>query len=176
MRGKVRLLGKTIPAWVIAVALIVGTAGAATGVVLSGGVSGTATITASQSLLVSGGAIPDADADASLVTVADDGTGFHAAAEVNTGDDFRVYLALANESDQALSGELTLIAPDGITLDADGADDIVDDVVQTGPFTWNFRLPPTNDSATDLKIKVALADDMPPGFYAVDGSLKQTAK
>ncbi|MDP6512328.1 MAG: hypothetical protein QF878_03910 [SAR202 cluster bacterium] len=178
MRGKVKILGKAFPAWVIAVALIVASAGAATGVVLAGNVTGAITLTASQSLLVlqnSGTVITGADA--SLITVDDDETAFQAAAEINTGDTYTIKLSLANDSDAELSGELTLIGPDGITLkaDAEGGGDMIDDVVRTGPFTWKFRLASGSNTTSDLAIKVALADNMPPGFYALDGSLKQVS-
>ena len=179
MRGKVKILGKAFPAWVIIIALIIASAGAATGVVLSGSVTGGITLTASQSLLVlqnSGTKITGADAW--LITVEDDETAFQAAAEINTGDKYKIKLSLGNESDAELSGELTLIGPDGITLNADaaGSGDMIDDVVRTGPFTWKFRLDSVGANTTsDLIIEVALADDMPPGFYALDGSLKQVA-
>lgn len=178
MRGKVKILGKTLPAWAIVVALIVASAGAATGVVLTGSVTGVVTLTASQSLLVLQNAGTNiTGADAWLITIEDDETAFQAAAEINTGDDYTINLALANESDDELTGELTLIGPDGITLnaDADGAGDMINDVVRTGPFTWKFRLAAGTNVSTDLIIDVALADDMPPGFYALDGSIKQVA-
>lgn len=177
MRGKVRVLGKTVPAWAIGVALIVATAGAATGTVLAGQVTGTVTTTASQALLVRdapGTAV--VGADAGLVTLKDDGTAFHAAAEVNTGDSYRVDLALENDSGAQLTGELSLIGPEGITLSVDEANDVPPDVVRTGPFSWKFRLNQTTNKYTDLKITVALADDMSPGFYAIDGKLKQVAQ
>jgi hypothetical protein len=52
---------------------------------------------------------------------------------------------------------------------------MINDVVRTGPFTWKFRLAAGTNVSTDLIIDVALADDMPPGFYALDGSIKQVA-
>ena len=181
MRGKqLKILGKTFPAWAVAAALIVATAGAATGVVLAGKVSGTITATVSQALVVLQNAGTGVTgADASLVTVQDDGTAFQAAAEINTGDMFTVHLHLANLSAAELTGEVTLVAPDGITLSMQRADEVIPDVVRTGPFTWKFRMIPSGtppNGITDLRINVALADDMPPGFYAVDGHIKQVAK
>ena len=158
MRGKVRILGATFPAWAIAVVMILAASGAAVGTVLAGKVTGTISATASQALLIkfpSGGThIVGADAD--LMTVSDDGTGFTAAAEINTGDSFEVHLALLNESNSELNGELTLIAPDGITFRVARANDVVPSVVRTGPFTWRFRLVPTTDDTQDMVIKMIL--------------------
>ena len=157
-------------------ALIVATAGAATGAVLAGSVDGVVTAAASQAMVVQDGAgTAITGADEGLVFVEDDETAFHAAAELNTGDDFDVALSVANLSDDELTGELTLIAPDGITMDvAKAADAITDDIIQTGPFTWKFKLPANDAPAdTDMTITIALADDMPPGFYEIDGTLTQ---
>lgn len=180
MHGKMRILGKMIPAWAVAGALILGTAGAATGVVMAGRVTGTLTATVNQSLTVANGTITGADA--SLVTVSDDGTKFTASSEINTGDKYRLKLALVNAGHEDLVGELVLVAPDGITLSVKSAGDIVDDIVRTGPFTWKFRIlsddadgTPGPNGTVDMVITVALADDMPPGFYAIDGTLKQVA-
>ena len=175
MRGKVRIFGRALPAWLVVGALIAATAGAATGVVLSGSVDGVVTATASQAMVVQDGAgTAITGADEGLVFVEDDETAFHAAAELNTGDDFDVELSVANLSDDDLTGELTLIAPDGITMDVVKAGAIADDIIQTGPFTWKFKLPVNDDPATtDMTITIALADDMPPGFYEIDGTLTQ---
>ncbi|MBI4312962.1 MAG: hypothetical protein HY681_14470 [Chloroflexi bacterium] len=176
MRGKVRMFGKTLPAWAVGVALILATSGAAVGVVLTGNVTGVITATASQSLLVSNGSLSGPAVDAGLFTLSDDGTKFTAGAEINTGDKFDVDLALANASAEELTGELTLVAPSGVTLLVREFDDITGNIVRTGPFTWKFRLPVASDTTADMRVTVALADDMPPGFYAIDGTLKQVAQ
>ncbi len=176
MRGKVRMFGKTLPAWAVGAALILATSGAAVGVVLTGNVSGLITATASQALLVRDGTLSGPAVDAGLFTMSDDGTKFTAGAEINTGDQFNVDLALANESDAELTGELVLVGPSGITLLVREMDDITQNIVRTGPFTWKFRLPVATDTVPDMRITVALADDMPPGYYAVDGTLKQVAQ
>lgn len=182
MKGKIKLFGKTMPAWLLAAGLIVASSGAATGVVLAGRVTGTITATVSQALRISFPATGTniTGADRSLITAKDDLTAFTAAAEINTGDEFDVNLALRNDSNAELTGELTLVAPDGITLSVDEAGDAVANIVRTGPFTWKFRLNPIVDPSTalddtDLTITVALADDMLPGFYSIDGTLKQVA-
>ncbi len=176
MRGKVKLLGKSLPAWAVGAALILATSGAAVGVVLAGNVTGVITTSVSQALLIRDGVLSGPAVDAGLFTMSDDGTQFTAGTEINTGDKFNVELALANESDEELTGELTLVAPSGITLAVKEMDDITQNIVRTGPFTWKFRLPVATDTATDMRITVALADDMPPGYYAIDGTLKQVAQ
>jgi hypothetical protein len=93
---------------------ILGSAGAATSVVLTGSVTGLITATVSQALLVRDLSITKTDAQ--LGTVSDDMTQFTASAEINTGDKFDVGMVLGNESDQDLASELTLIYPDAITL------------------------------------------------------------
>ena len=178
MRGKVRIFGGSLPVWVLAAALIAATAGTATGVVLAGNVDGRVAATASQAIKIGDGAgTTVSGADEGLVFVEDDGTGFHAAAEINTGDDYEVELSVSNLSDDELTGELTLTAPDGITLDVEKAGAITDDILQSGPSTWKFKLPVNDaDATTDMKITVALADDTPPGFYSIDGTIEQVRK
>lgn len=181
MRGRVRILGKSFPAWVVAMAVIVASSGGAVGVVLAGNVTGPIGATVSQALIVfDGSLVVPVAADVALFTKKDDGTAFTATAEINTGDQFDVKLQLSNGSGAELTGELTLVAVDGITLKVvkGTLSDIVLDVVRTGPFTWKFRLNPDltgPNTTTDLVITVALADDMPPGFYSVDATLKQVA-
>ena len=176
MRGKVRIFGKRLPVWMVGAGLILATSGAAVGVVLTGQVTGVITATASQALLISAGALSGPAVDAGLFTMSDEGTKFTAGVEINTGDRFNVDLALANASDEELTGELVLVGPSGITLQVREMDDITQNIVRTGPFTWKFRLPVATDTAPDMRITVALADDMPPGFYAIDGTLKQVAQ
>ncbi len=176
-RNKNKMLGKSLPVWLLGAGMIMATAGAATGVILAGNVTGVITATVSQALVLRdnfGTSI--SNADRSLVTVSDDGTRFTASAEINTGDEFLVNLSLANLSNAELTGDLTLLAPEGITLSVDSAGDMTQDAVRTGPFEWKFRMPVSDNATTDLVIHVALADDMPPGFYAIDGSLKQVAQ
>jgi len=178
VRGKnLHILGKSIPAAVLAFAIILSTAGAAVGVVLAGRVTGTVGATVGQALVirqVAGTSV--SGADRALVTVEDNGTAFTASAEVNTGDQFNVNLALANLSGAELVGELTLVAPEGITLDVVEGGDVIPNAVRTGPFNWKFRMNPSDNPSTDLVVTVALADDMPPGFYSIDGTMKQVAK
>lgn len=183
MRGKnIRILGKSVPAGLVAMALILSTAGAAVGVVLAGRVTGTVGATVGQALVVRLNAGTSISCPVpcgvlrSLVTVEDNGTAFTASAEVHTGDQFNVNLALANLSGQELTGELTLVAPEGITLAVTEAADVIPNAVRTGPFNWKFRMNASDNATTDLVITVALADDMPPGFYSIDGTIKQVAK
>ncbi len=150
---------------------------------LAGQVTGAITTTSSQALLINdtGTEIAPGTADKGIVTISDDGTQFHAGAEVNTGDDYEVDVSLSNLSNDELNGDLSLVGPEGITIsvDKDGAGDLVEDVVQTGPFNWRFRLDSDDSgssSSTDMVITVALADDLPPGFYAIDGTLKQVSQ
>jgi len=154
VRGKLHILGKNIPAWVIAVALIVTTGGAAVGVILAGQVTGTISTTASQALVVRTGSVSGGAVDAGLFTMSDNGTAFTAAAEVHTGDQYNVNLTLANHSNTELIGDLTLVAPDGITLSVAGAGNTVAGPVQTkgpNPSVWKFKLAPTNASTRTIE-------------------------
>ncbi len=185
--GRVRVFGRSLPAWTIVLTAIVGASGAATGTVLVGDATGVISATASQALTIrqaSGTGLTNADRG--LITVEDDGTGFHASAQVHTGDLYKIDLALSNASSEELTGEIALFPPPGITLEAEAAvaGDIeaVGDVVPVGPFSWRFRLradapagagDPDN---TDMTVLVAIADDLPPGFYQIDGTLSQVAK
>lgn len=177
MRPRKRSLAKALPGWALVLFIIVGTAGAATGAVLAGRVTGVTTATVSQSLLIKESpGTKITNADRALFTVSDDGAKFTAGAEVNTGDAFKVKMALANVSDSDVVGELILVGPEGITLGVDSVGDTIPDAVRVGPFTWKFELPPSDNNTTDLTINIALADDMPPGFYAIDGQLEQVAQ
>ena len=156
--------------WGGALALVFISAGAATGTVLSGNIAGLVPFTASQSLLVQN--VTMNATDVQLGTVKDDRTGFTASAEMNTGDGYTVNLTLANESNQSLVGEFTLLPPSGVQVSVVGQNDAAC-VVQQGPFTWMFTLLPTTNNNVDLIVTVALADDAAPGFYTVDAQLKQ---
>ncbi len=154
-----------------ALALIASVAGAAAGTVLSGGVGGVVPVSVSQALLVE--TVQVIGGDLAQGFRSDDGTEFTAAVELNTGDSFETHLALVNESDEDLVGELLLDFPLGISLSVEALDG-ADQVLRTGLGSWLFDLESnhTND-VIDLIITVALADDIPPGFFEITGELRQ---
>ena len=174
MNGKIQILGRSLPAWVIAVALIVATAGAAAGTVLSGAVAGQVSTSVSQSLSIDSGSVTGADN--AIFTVSDNGTNFSAAAEINNGDQYTIALVLQNGSSQSAVFELTLVGPRDVGLSVAGsaaAGSKVDvRAVRTRATTWKGSIASGNG---DLTITVAAADDMDPGYYSINGSIKQVS-
>ena len=170
---KVKIFGKRLPIWLLVLALIGAGAGAATGTVLAGKVSGKMPVTASQAVLVSGvdfSSLPGGTPH--IATVADDGTGFTAGVELHNGDEYKVEIALKNLSESALYVKLTLWGvPCGITVSADDTDD-ASSICRVGRYTWMFKLNPTTDSSKDVVLTIALADNMKPGFYEIKGKIE----
>ena len=169
--------GRRIPTWLVGSALVVAAAGAAVGTVLVGDVQGELPTTVSQAL-IAGEPVAGGDSDGSFVSVTDDGTGFIAANEMNTGDMWTVTLPLANESDNDMDVLVTVDVPHGLTIDvndADAGDTDVENVIRTGLNTWLFDLHDDADgSSTDtIEIEIAHTDDAPPGFYQVHTRLQQ---
>ena len=169
MSGKVLILGKSLPVWVIAVALIVATAGAAAGTVLSGAVAGQVSTTVSQSLSINSGSI--SGADNAIFTVSDDGTEFSAAAEINNGDKYTIELVLGNASTDTATFELSLAGPKDVGLSASGEATKVQ-AVRISATTWKGSVVAGSGKLT---ITVAAADDMDPGFYSIEGSIRQVS-
>ena len=163
MRGKVQVLGKSFPAWIIAAALIVATAGAAAGTVLSGAVAGQVSTSVSQSLSIDSGSV--AGADNAIFTVSDNGTKFSAAAEINNGDKYTIALVLGNDSNQSAIFEFKMVPPRHVGLAVSGA-------VRTSATTWKGSV---GSGTGDLTITVAADDEMRPGYYSIEGSLKQVS-
>ncbi len=124
--------------------------------------------------------------DRSIGAVNDQQTAFQFAAEIDQHDWYAFALPLKNASNQDMVVELTMVFPDGITVEVmDGKGTIVDNVTRTGLNTWKFDLDSTADkSAPDmvhdgeqaedsLVIVVAASDTIAPGFYTVRGQLLQ---
>ena len=176
MKRRFHIFGRAIPVWLLVLTLVVAGAGAAVGTVLAGQIGGDVPVTVSQALTMDTDTPPVVSgADQKFTSVSDDGTGFTAAIETNTGDDVTVTLYPVNNSNEALVAKLTLILPDGFT--ASVADSThVTNVTRTGLYTWKMDMNTSvngQGSGADLVITLALADDIYPGFYTVEGTLEQ---
>ncbi len=203
MKKRMSMFSKNkIPTWLIALALIASGAGAAAGTVLAGSVTAEVPVAVSQALLVSGPSwltsLEDTvsqDAPQQLynhlswvhapnrgvAVVADDNTGFQAAAEVAIGDWIAFKLPIKNASDNDLVAELMLSVPDCLEievfsdLDLQGND--VGNPVRTGYNTWKFEVGASSDGITDpndiLYVIVSIDDDCLPGYFSITGTLKQ---
>ncbi len=168
---KIKVLGKSIPVWVLGAALTIISGGAAAGPVLSGNVQGTVPTAVSQALTVE-----SVGGDVGFGGVSDDGTQFTAAAEIVTGEQYRIDLHLANNSSEDIFAELALDIPIGLTIDVDDPGSDVTGLTRTGLATWKMKLASGATGASGLVIvTVAHADDAPPGFYEMYGILTQTA-
>ncbi len=151
-------------------------AGAAVGTVLEGKVTGEIPVTVSQGLTLDIGNPPLIEGtQASIGTVSDDGTSFTAAAEISTGDLYYVTLYLVNNSKQDMVAQLTLLLPDGVTVKVNGSGSYVKNMCRTGSSTWLMNIVSGSSGAPDswIKITVAAADDIRPGFYRIQGTLEQ---
>ncbi len=112
--------------------------------------------------------------------VADDNTAFQAAAEVATGDWVAFTLPLKNASEVDLVGLLTLNVPAGLEVEAFSATPAssqsnVMNVVRVGLNTWKFKLAAGADYQTVDKLELVISadDTVAPGFYTIDGNIKQ---
>lgn len=216
-------MGSNIPVWLIAMALILASAGAAVGTVLAGKVTGEMPVTVSQALLVgtprnpasadwSNANVPQSvkenwgaeiKADRFIGTHSDDQTAFQAAAEIDTGDKYIILVPIKNASKQDLVAQLTLIYPEGFSVEVVSADQIegasltVDsnnatvasntgrtkNMTRTGLNTWKFIVDAdadkedpaeSNKTAKDcIAIVVAASDTIAPGFYTIKGKIQQ---
>jgi len=164
MRKKAVQIGKkTIPAWLLVMALTLAGAGAAVGTVLAPKITGEIPVTVSQALLVENVAIKSSTpVDESITTVSDDKTAFTVGVELNNGDYFKFNIPIINESSQDIVGKLTFWnVPKGITLDVsakeafavlkdsdtDGTyeetrtvEQLVTNVTRVGKYTWLFKV------------------------------------
>ncbi len=203
MQKSVRILGKkAIPMWLLVLALVAAGAGAAAGTVLAGKVTGETNVAVSQALLneapvwlsqanITTKVLTDATAtqqvtyhqglinipNRKFVAAKDDNTAFQAAAELATGDWAAFDLPLKNASSNNLTALMTLNVPEGLEVEAfaaTGASKITE-VVRIGLNTWKFKVATgAVYTSTDLlTIVVSTDDDMAPGYYTIDGTIKQ---
>lgn len=211
MSRKTRLFGRGVPIWLLVLALVAVSAGAAVGTVLSGKVVGDIPVTVSQALLVGSplavsgtlnlsSAAPQsvdwldgdednavhgiAKPDRSIGTHSDDQTAFQFAAEIDTGDFYVFRVPLKNASNQDMVAELTLLFPDGLTVEVISADQAsvsspkTKNMTRTGLNTWKFNLAKDadkNGADDSIYIFVAADDTITPGFYTIEGKIQQIA-
>jgi len=171
MRSGIKVWGRRIPAWLLILALIAAGAGAATGTVLATKITAKIPVTVDQAIVL--GAAPTVSgADNSIATKSDDNTAFTAGMELNNGDSATVALAIQNKSSASMVVKLTLWGvPSGATLSVSSSDD-ASNVTRVGKYTWLFNLAANSDNTADITITVALADDMKPGFYEINGKIE----
>ncbi len=130
--------------------------------------------------------------DRSIGAVNDTQTAFQFAAEIDQHDWYAFAVPLKNASNQDMVVQLTLVFPEGITVEVmDGggddslANDYVGNVTRTGLYTWKFDLEAEADKTTpvfasgsedmtdSILIVVAASDTIAPGFYTIEGELLQ---
>lgn len=149
-KGMFKVGKRGIPVWIMVMLLILASAGAAVGTVLSGKVVGEMPVTVSQALLVGKPAAQTTDLtnlsdaapqsvdlldgsddnkispidkpDRSIGTKSDDETAFQFAAEIDTGDYYVFYVPLKNASNQDMVAQLTLSFPAGFSVEAMSVD------------------------------------------------------
>ncbi len=174
---------RKLPAWVLVAVLISAAAGAGSGTLLTGGITGNVPTVVEQGVVVEEPTVIAEGSgfanDQSFVSVNSDGTRFTVAVEMNVGDKFKAQIPVTNNSDSNLVAELSMEIPDGITVevDQDGTDDSdatgIGNVIRTSLRTWKMDV--TNASSTNDKLEVTVAhgDDAPPGFFSIVADLRQ---
>jgi hypothetical protein len=130
--------------------------------------------------------------------VSDDGTKFTAATEIMTGDGARINVVAVNRSTDTMAVSIKLDLRPGITADVDGAEDAGstpsllggtgvylggatgDSCVRVSLSEWKCKLASNvpsgegpGDGASDFRIKLALNDEVPPGFYSTGVAMTQ---
>jgi len=159
--------GKKLPAWLLLAALVVVGAGAATGLVLKDQIDGTTTIAVSQALSVTS-VTASGDADEFLGTIDDDGMTWMAHFEANNGDTVTAEVTVDNQGgSDDIFAILTLDVPEGISVNIEGDDDALENVVQIAYHVWKFNVAHGVDNT--LLIEFALEDALPTGFYTITG-------
>ncbi len=198
MSKSVKILGKkAIPVWVLVIALVATGAGAAAGTVLAGKVTGEIPIAVSQAILT------DAPIWTTILeeptvqpqqvymhydwvyvplrnfgAVADDNTGFQAAAEMAVGDWAAFNLPLKNASQNDLIALVTLSVPECLEVEvyAPAASVNIGDVVRIGLNTWKVQV--LADAEYDpildcLMFVISVDDTCAPGYYTISGEINQ---
>ena len=201
MTKKITILGKLIPVWVVVAALVACGAGAAAGTVLKGKVIGEVNVAASQAPLVDAPIWQDGVSqnpnmpqqvynhyhwinlpNRGIGMVADDNTAFEAAAELAIGDWAAFNLPIKNASDVPMYALMTLDVPKCIIeVEVYAATTAVNiqNPVRIGCNTWKFEVSPDAhyDEIDDclMVVVVSVDDDCPPGYYTINGTIKQIA-
>ena len=136
--GTVTILGKRIHTWLLVTLLVTVGVGAGAAPAIGKLVEANIPLAVSQALVV-GKPVLKTPVDSWLSSVSDDGTGFTAAATVNTGDWYVFMLPLGNNSKVDLIAELAMSIPMGLGVSVqEKAGSYVRNVVRTGPATWQF--------------------------------------
>ncbi len=180
LAGLVRAV-RTVPTWLLVLAIAAMGAGAATGTVLSSEVQGEISISVSQALIVGKPQISLLPASqATFVSVSDDGTQFSSAAEVFAGNTYKITLPITNNSNNDIVAELILVAPitgvgasESITFDTNGLG-VITDAVQIAPTVWKFTVKSSANGATGdgVLLDVSVGNLVEPGFYTFTGTIK----
>ncbi|MCD6452901.1 MAG: DUF11 domain-containing protein [Dehalococcoidales bacterium] len=199
MKKRVHIFKRSIPIWLLVLALIACAAGAAVGTILGKKVIGDVPVTVSQALLVGEPSFPNMPSGVSRQTfritpqppdryigiVGDDAASFRAGAEVDTGDVYLIKLPLKNASQQDMAAELTLTLPQSIEAEVFGSDeessssvDHTFNMTRVGNSKWDFRVSHLADMVTSdwrdsIGIVIGVDDDCPPGFYMIDATVEQ---
>jgi hypothetical protein len=137
--GNIRIFGRKLRTGVLVFVLVAVGMGAAAPS-LSGLVQGEFQLGVSQAIIV-GEPIIKTPVDSWFSSVADDHTGFTAAAQVNTGDYYVFTVPIGNSSENDLIGELTLQVPSGLGVGVqEKAGSYVRNVTSAGPLKWRFHV------------------------------------
>lgn len=198
MSKKVKILGKkALPIWLLVIVLVASGAGAAAGTVLAGKVTGEVPVAVSQAILTDApiwqvsldGDIGQpqqvrvhhdfvAEPNRHFGAVADDNTGFQAAAEIAVGDWAAFNLPLKNASENELIALVTLSVPDCLEVEVYSSNTSINitNVVRIGLNTWKVKVnaDAEYDETDDCLMFVISADDFcAPGYYNISGDIKQ---
>ena len=171
--------------WAVGLAgiAIAAVAGQAIGPVLAGNVTGTANVTAQQSIVAatSSSVTLGNSTNKGLVVVNDEGTSFTAAMEQHVGDQGQVLnLTVKNNSNSAANAVLQLNVPRGIDVkvNSEATTTLQEALLSTNHAktqqSWLLH-EEAGATSTNLQITIESKDDVAPGTYTISGGLVQIA-
>ena len=174
-----------LPVWAVGLAgmAVVAATGQAVGPVLAGNVTGTANVTAQQSVVISS---PNSDNQITgdgngVVVVNDNGTSFTAAMEQHVGDTQVLHLRIANNSNASANAVLQLNVPAALDVSVGtsnpGSDELTEAMLSTShdKTQQSFLLKVSSGNTETLDVTVSSKDDAAPGTYTISGGLVQIA-
>jgi|APHM01.1.fsa_nt_gi hypothetical protein len=164
------LLGREVPAVILASVLILAGVGAAAGTAVSGSVSGDAATEVEQAILLNSGegAVDVTGADSQVVQVDDEDKAFRTAATIQQGEDYEVTASFDNTADEEIPAKLVVNTNAPLRIDA-SSDDITVQRVSNTEFILAI---PGNETDQSIEVELTAANDANPGFTETDFSLE----
>lgn len=169
-----------LPVWAVGLAgvAVVAAAGQAVGPVLAGNVTGTANVTAQQSIVLSTSTAFEGvnSPNKGVVVINDNGTSFTAALEQHIGDrGQKLDLYIQNKSNASANAVLQLNVPSALDIQVDGGLDEAMLSTNQDKTQQSFLIKEDGNHTGHVDITISSKDDAAPGTYTISGGLVQIA-